>query len=355
MESNAAAELRGPRRVIWEITWRCDLRCPHCLVSAGGAARSELEPAEALAVVPQLAALGARIVTLTGGEPLLRRDWGELAAAIRSWGMALRLSTNGHGVDDQVVRQLTALAVDGVVVSLDGLRTTHDGRRTGGVGPSSFDRVLACLERVRAAGIRPAVITTVGADNLDELPALHRLLKERGVRTWQVQLAWRAGRAVDGFELLPPERLPALAGFLRRASEDGSLPPRVHNSIGYLSADEPLLRASGRRRAPPWWPGCRCGVESIAIEPDGGVKGCASQVGAPFVVGNLRDEPLATIWADRERWHWLRPDRSQLSGRCGECALGELCGAGCTALALASSGALFDNRMCLRRHEGSPE
>ncbi len=341
----------SPRRVVWEITWRCDLRCPHCLVDGGPPAPDELTPTEALAVVPQLAELGVRVVTITGGEPLLRGDWPRLTAAVVEAGMTARLSTNGHRVDAGVMSRLQELGVEAVIVSLDGLRATHDRLRAGR-GASSWDRVIACLDRVAGTAIRSSVITTVSRDNLDELPALHALLKEHRVRTWQVQLAWRQGRAATGFDVLAPSELPRLAGFLRGAASDPVLPPRVHNSIGWMSADEPLLRPSGRRRGPRFWPGCRCGFESIGLEPDGGVKGCASQVGAPFVVGNVRDEPLRAIWEDRDRWHWLKPDRSSLGGECADCALGELCGAGCTAVALASSGALHDNRCCLRRQEG---
>lgn len=339
-----------PRRVVWEITWRCDLRCPHCLVSGGPGAAHELDTAEALGVVPQLAELGAKVVTLTGGEPLLRGDWPRLVAAVVEAGMVARLSTNGHRVDDGVVDRLVTLGVEAVIVSLDGLRATHDRLRAG-TGTSSWDRVIACLDRVAATGIRPSVITTVSRDNLAELPALQALLEEHGVRTWQVQLAWRQGRARSGFDVLEPDELPRLADFLRAAVRDPVLPPRVHNSIGWMSADEPLFRPSGLRRGPRFWPGCRCGRDSLALEPDGGVKGCASQVGAPFVVGNVRDETLRAIWQDRPRWHWLAPEASDLTGACADCALGELCGAGCTAMALASSGALHDNPCCLRRQE----
>jgi radical SAM protein with 4Fe4S-binding SPASM domain len=201
------------------------------------------------------------------------------------------------------------------------------------------------------------VITSVGRRNLDELPAIHGLLKGLGVQTWQVQLAHRTGRAgQEGApELLEPDELPRLVELLTPMTADPVLQPRIHNSIGYLSVEEPLLRPSGFRRGPRFWPGCRCGVISIGIEPDGGVKGCASQVGAPFVVGRLREEPLRTIWQERERWHWLKP--SSLQGECADCALGKVCRAGCTALALSSSGRLFDNPHCLRavRRRGMEE
>lgn len=340
-----------PRVALWELTWRCDLACPHCLVSGGAPAGDELDGPTALGVVEQIADLGVRAVTLTGGEPLLRPDWAEIAASVRERGMVMRLSTHGHHVDDAVVERLIALGTDAVVVSVDGLQGTHDRRRSGGGrGRSSFQLVCDLLLRLRQTPIRASVITTVARDNLDELEILRDGLVALGVQTWQVQIAHRTGRARAGGgpPLLRPSDLPRLAGILVRLAGDPLLPPRVHNSIGYLSPEEPLLRGSGRGPVPRFWQGCRCGVTRIGIEPDGGVKGCASQIGAPFVVGSLREETLRRIWEDRARWHWLAAPPAAPVGSCAGCALFPVCRAGCKALAFASSGDLFDNPYCLR-------
>jgi radical SAM protein with 4Fe4S-binding SPASM domain len=123
----------------------------------------------------------------------------------------------------------------------------------------------------------------------------------------------------------------------------------VHNTIGYLGPQEPLLRRSGTAGRRGFWQGCGCGRTSVGISPQGDIKGCANQVTAPFIVGNVRSERLATIWQDRERWHWLDPTLEQMRGDCARCALNRVCGAGCTALAYSASGELFDNPYCLRR------
>lgn len=349
-----------PRRALWEITWRCDLRCRHCLVNGGPEPRTELDTETALDLVDQLADLGVRIVSLTGGEPLVRRDWPILARRIRDRRMALRLSTNGHLLDDAALAEVLDLGVEKIAVSLDGCKATHDRlrRSTSGGGPSSFDRVLAVIDRLRPTPIVTEVITTVLRDNLAELPALHELLVARGVDLWTVQLAHRTGRLADRAgdadlerpALLSPDELPALERFVVDAARHPRLAPRAHNSIGYLGKAEPLLRSAGHRAAPPrFWKGCRCGIDRIGIEPDGGIKGCASQVGAPFVVGRVPPESLRAVWEDRGRWHWLAP--AAPSGPCAGCALFAVCGAGCKALALGSTGSLFGTTHCLRRLE----
>ncbi|HPQ68106.1 MAG TPA: radical SAM protein [bacterium] len=352
------APVKPPRRALWEITWKCDLRCEHCLVEGGTAAHDELSPVEALDLVDQLADLGVAAVSLTGGEPFLRRDWRAIAEHVRRRGMALRFSANGHLLDDETVRTLVEIGAESFSVSIDGLSATHDRLRHGPPGDtrSSFALVVAALDRLRATPMLATVRTTITKQNIDELPALHGVLKEHGVQRWVLQLAHRTGRlaaerAAGVCDPIDPEQLPRVADFIVANADDPALPPRAFNNIGYLGRQEPTLRQSGRARRNPLWNGCSCGVSVVGIEPDGGIKGCANQVGEPFIVGNIRRERLADIWNDRPRWHWLHPKPEQMTGYCAGCALAKVCGAGCTTLAYRSTGELFNNPYCLRRLE----
>ena len=63
-----------PRNCVWELTLACNLRCVHCGSRAGHVRPRELSTAECLDVVHQLAGLGTELVTLSGGEPTLRRS-----------------------------------------------------------------------------------------------------------------------------------------------------------------------------------------------------------------------------------------------------------------------------------------
>ena len=69
-----------PRYVVWELTLRCDHACTHCGSRAGVARDVELSTEEALGVVDQLAAAGAREVVLIGGEAYLHEGFLELHA-----------------------------------------------------------------------------------------------------------------------------------------------------------------------------------------------------------------------------------------------------------------------------------
>ena len=64
-----------PRACVWELTLAYNLRCKHCGSFAGSQRDDELSLEENLKIADQLAALGCRRVTLSGGEPTLNPDW----------------------------------------------------------------------------------------------------------------------------------------------------------------------------------------------------------------------------------------------------------------------------------------
>ena len=76
----------APRFCVWEITLRCNAACIHCGSSAGSPRPAELDSREALELCDDMAVLGVERVTLSGGEPLLRADWPDIAGRLRQWG-----------------------------------------------------------------------------------------------------------------------------------------------------------------------------------------------------------------------------------------------------------------------------
>ncbi|MCP5109881.1 MAG: radical SAM protein, partial [bacterium] len=76
-----------PSLISWNLTRMCNLRCPHCYLSAGKKAEEELSTAECLGMMDEMQALGTEMIILTGGEPLLRKDIYDLAESAASRGM----------------------------------------------------------------------------------------------------------------------------------------------------------------------------------------------------------------------------------------------------------------------------
>ena len=87
----------------------------------------------------------------------------------------------------------------------------------------------------------------------------------------------------------------------------------------------------------------------MAIRPDGGLKGCPSHPPS-FVVGNVRQRPLAELWADHRLFAYNTAwDPDLLEGGCAVCDFSEICRAGCTTMAFAATGTVHDNPFCCQR------
>lgn len=356
--TNVAAKLpRIPLTCFWEITDACNLRCIHCEADAGQRSPDELSTEEALRLCEDLAAAGCRCVNLTGGEPLLRRDWPRLARALADLGLSVTVISNGLLVDEAMIARMVDAGVTAASISLDGLREAHDTIRqppTPAATPSRYDAALAALERLAASPLRTAVITQVHKRNVDDLERLYELLAGVGVDAWQVQLAMPLGRLwrIRFDYLLDPSELPGLTRRLAALVADRRVPIAVADNIGYYSQEEPALRGSLRGEK-SFWIGCLAGCRVVGVCADGGVKGCPSHP-RDFVVGTVRERPFAELWADRDGkfGYNTRFDETLLEGGCARCHFRALCRAGCTTMAFASTGTIYDNPFCVQRARG---
>ncbi len=82
--------------VVWNLTRTCNLKCVHCYTDSDAIAYSgELDTAECKTVLDDLAAFGIPAVLFSGGEPLARPDFFDLAAYARGLGLHVVISTNG--------------------------------------------------------------------------------------------------------------------------------------------------------------------------------------------------------------------------------------------------------------------
>jgi MoaA/NifB/PqqE/SkfB family radical SAM enzyme len=188
-----------PLSVTLELTYLCNLRCQMCSMVKGnletrggqrqnpelrepdGSLRQEISTEEYLDIIRQIGRAGVRKVTLTGGEPTLRRDITTLVAAVKSYPIHLSLISNGLGKPD-LYRELIRLGLDSLTISVDGPRAVHDHIR--GL-EGSFDRTMAAVQAVitekKARGLRRpwlAVSCAVSALNQDEVENLARWFQD---------------------------------------------------------------------------------------------------------------------------------------------------------------------------------
>lgn len=337
----------APYCVVWEITLACNLNCLHCGSSAGFKREVELSAEEALSLCDQLGALGTRRLTLSGGEPLLREDWFEIAKRLNKNRILVYFVTNGYLVPENIDR-LKGLKIGQVAVSVDGTEETHNKIRG---SKDSYQKVMQAFDALRWAGIKRGAISSISRWNIAELEKIYERLKEIGVNNWQIQMTFEGGRMRQyKDQLLKPEDILRIAEFIVRKSTDRTLRVYPADDIGYYTSWEPYLRM-----AP--WDGCAAGIRGLGIESNGNIKGCLSLFPEikenetnPFVEGNIRERSLAEIWNDPDKFSYNRNfDLDKVEGFCRICKHIERCRCGCTGLALSTTGTKYANPFCLHR------
>jgi cyclic pyranopterin phosphate synthase len=148
------------------ITDRCNFRCVYCMPKEVYGRdhvfldRKELLSFEEIARVARVfAGLGVRVVRITGGEPLVRRNVEHLVELLREIpGLELALTTNG-ALLPQKAEALAQAGLDRVTVSLDSI---DDGTfRALNDVDFSVERVLEGIDAAAAAGLRVKVNAVV--------------------------------------------------------------------------------------------------------------------------------------------------------------------------------------------------
>jgi molybdenum cofactor biosynthesis enzyme MoaA len=129
-----------PLYVQYYVTARCNLRCQQCNVIYSNADQEECTTRQAEQIAENMAAIGASIVLLTGGEPFIRTDIVDIAAAFVRNGVHPRLQTNGLASFDQLDRMVDIGAHD-ISISLDTLVPALQDEINGGYAGSWYDAI----------------------------------------------------------------------------------------------------------------------------------------------------------------------------------------------------------------------
>ena len=314
-----------PRYVVWELTLRCDLACRHCGSRAGKPRADELSVEEAQDVVAQLADMGTYEITFIGGEAYLYRGWLEVVRTAAEAGIRCTMTTGGRQLGPELAKKAQQAGLTAISVSIDGTEAIHDHLRN---LKGSHRAAMAALAHGRAAGMDIRANTQVNRHNLPVLEDLADELVDAGIVGWQVQLTGPMGRAADDVELLLQpydmlELMPRIAAIAERLETQGVF-VEAANNLGYYGPYESRLRRSH-------WKGCHAGRFLMGLEANGDVKGCPSLPSAPYVGGNVREAPMAELWAERAPLRFTRErEIDELWGFCKSCYYAETCRAGCS-------------------------
>ncbi len=330
---------KAPITVAWEITRACALVCRHCRAEAQprGDAR-ELTTEEGFELIDDVANMGAKVLVVTGGDPLMRRDVFRFIARGAERGLRVGFSPS---VTALLRREALERARDAGMtmlhISLDGhAPQVHDGFR--GVR-GSFARTMQVLRIASDMNVELQVGTTVTRHNVAGLPSIANLLKGFRVSMWSVFFLVPTGRG-QLKDMIAPSEHERVYNWLFDLSLEAPFQIRTTAAPAYRRVV--LQRRQGAATAPRYVfldqePYRHSGIN------DGKGFAFVSHVGDVYPsgflqipAGNVREKPLSYIYQNSEIFRNLRRPEL-LKGKCGLCEYRQICG-GSRARAYALTG-----------------
>lgn len=333
-----------PAVVVWEITFACNMRCLHCGTSAGEKRPDELTTKEALSLIDELATLESFNITLSGGEPLLRKDWRQLAERIKERGVTSAMITNGNAVTKETVNDFERLNIDKIAVSFDGTEKTHNYIRQRN---NSWERAFRAMAMMAENGNVPfSAISQISNINLHEMDDIKDALIKAGCKSWRIQMTTSTGRMKSQPDLVMSlDNFPKLIDKILEIKEEGKIEVDVGENIGYYGCKGYKLWDED-----PYF-GCYAGMRIAGIESNGNVKGCLSMP-EEFVEGNVRDSSFTEIWNNPDGFAYNRKfTRESADGECYDCRYLPICRGGCATTSVSATGRRADNPYCIYRVE----
>ena len=305
---NRRRAINLPRYLTYIVTWTCNARCIMCDCWKKDSPE-DLSIDEIDRIFRELPSMDA--VRLTGGEPFVRKDFGEIARLVQSHlkPQFLHVTTNGF---------LTSRIVEfcesrdrtlplRLLVSLDGVEEKHNyvrGRET--AWSTALATVTALASRQRELNLELSVNQTiVDADGADQYRKLRELLKPMGVRVNVVMaydasatysLKFESGVAPSQigdfttFGALDKARIQELAADVETDLDDFPFADRVAKRYYWEGIRSRLIDQDA---APHPNPPCVALNSHLRIFPNGDVPVCQFNTKR---VGNLRRESFEQVW-----------------------------------------------------------
>jgi len=311
---NIKAGETGPEYVQWLCSHKCNFRCAHCGTGAAEATPGEMTTKEALKMVDDLADMGTKLLSVTGGEPIIRDDIFEVLGHAKDRGIRVGFVTNGYAVREKK-DQIAKLEPESVLVSIDGYRENHD--RIRGV-PNAYKRAIDALDVFADIGVGMRGVSMVFLEsNEKDIPNIVDEALEHGVKKLRIQAVVPEGRAKEMEN--KEEEIYRLMKLILELRSQGK-PVEACEGLGYLGPLEEKLRNY------PFL--CGCGYTTFTINEVGLVQGCPAIDFPGLNEGNIRERNMRDIWLNSfERFRTtLYQDLPQ---KCQDCEYLNRCRGGC--------------------------
>lgn len=350
---NGVREGMGPV-VVWNSTRTCNLKCRHCYMSSDAKKyQNELTTAEAKQFIDDLADFNVPVLLFSGGEPLIRPDFFELADYAAKKGVRPTLSTNGTLITPEVARKIKDIGVGYVGISLDGLREVNDKfRGKAGAFEAAMNGIKNCVAVDQRVGLR----FTINHHNIQELENIFDFIEEENINRvcfYHLVYSGRGNQMMDE-DVTVEESRRAMDIIIRRTRdfEERGLKKEILTVDNHCDGVYMYLKAlkEGKdelaqqiKKYISMNGGNRSGMAFAEVDPLGYVH--PDQFTQHHTFGNVRERKFGDIWQDTTNpiMAGLKDRKPLLKGRCSKCKFLDNCNGNFRTRAEARTGDFWES------------
>lgn len=340
--------------VVWNSTRTCNLKCRHCYMSSDAKKyANELTTAEAKQFIDDLADFKVPVLLFSGGEPLIRPDFFELADYAAKKGVRPTLSTNGTLITPEVARKIKNIGVGYVGISLDGLREVNDKFR-GKEG--AFEAAMNGIKNCVAAGQRVGLRFTINHHNIQELENIFDFIEAENINRvcfYHLVYSGRGNQMMDE-DVTAAESRRAMDIIIRRTRdfEERGLKKEILTVDNHCDGVYMYLKALAEgkdelaaqiKKYISMNGGNRSGIAFAEVDPLGYVH--PDQFTQHHTFGNVRERKFGDIWQDTTNpiMAGLKDRKPLLKGRCAKCKFLDNCNGNFRTRAEARTGDFWES------------
>src|SRR5258708_3882524 len=282
-----------------DLTYRCNERCVHCYLDHDD--HGEMTTAEVKHLFKEMAEAGVFILTLSGGEIFLRKDFFELLEyARRDLQFCVKLKTNALLIREREAARLRDLGVESIQISIYSHRPeVHDAIT---LVPGSLKRSLDAIRFLKSQGLRVIIANVLMMQNMADYPGVRALGEELGVEC-----------------PLDPTITPIMDGDRGLLSLCVAQDKRrqVFQLTPLLGDVEEFCAISTNDQDSPENLSCSSGHTSCYVSPYCDVFPCLQ---FPLPTGNVRTRRFLDIWQNSDEMNEVRSIRVKDLSTCTSCA-----------------------------------
>lgn len=285
----------APVRASVDVTYACDLRCIHCRTNTGEIPvhirRRMLSIDQLKEVIRELDAMKAFEITLTGGEPTIRKGFWNLLDVVGEIEFStITLITNAANIALEKYDKIIDSGIDSIRVSIDGTRQTFEDVRL----VDRYDQVLKNSMYLNERVSSFKVLTTVMKTNVHNLFELTDALRRAGIKRQDYILVRAHGRGGRNNLLLSEKEVmdlqEAVHDFHRKV-------PRTEFDLRLNAPYLSPVQIAGEPHDVVMFP-YLIPDSSVAVSATGDVT--MSRLTSSKPLGNVKDRPISEIWEEAQ-------------------------------------------------------